>query len=174
MKKALLQYMGGMVFLVILLFPELQMPLAGEFKKTAVENQESNQKILVEIFLSQEHKKDIDLIKNEFKRFSITKVRPQFFKLGNPPENIAIGRNVPVSAAQSAIQLALTYNQGIKFIIAEKRVAGDYLAIGTSMFDEKYQFAISPDDLQKLTDPSLTSPQFHEIYRHLTGDDKQP
>lgn len=174
MKKALLQYTGGIVFLATLLLPGAQMPLAAELEKSAVEIQESNQNILVEIFLSQEHKKDVDPIKNEFKKFSISKVRPQFFKLGNPPENIAIGKNVPVSAAQSAIQLALNYNQGIKFIIAEKRVAADYLAIGTSMFDERYQIRISPDDLKKLSDPSLTSSQFHEMYRHLTGDDKQP
>ena len=173
MKKALLQYTGGFVFLATLL-PGIQIPLAAELEKTAVENQESNQKILVEIFLSQEHKKDIDLIKNEFKRFSITKVRPQFFKLGNPPENIAIGKNIPVSVGQSAIKLALTYNQGIKFIIAEKRVAPDYLAIGTSMLDETFQFPISPDDLKKLSDTSLTTSQFHELYRHLTGDDRLP
>jgi len=170
LKKALRQNTGRFIFLITLLLGV--QTLAAELEKIAVENQESNQKILVEIFLSQEHKKDIDPIKSEFKKFSITKVRPQFFQLGNPPENIAIGRNVPVSVAQSTIQLALTYNRGIKFIIAEKRVAADYLAIGTSMFDEKYQIRISPDDLKNLSDPSLTSSQFHELYRHLTGDDK--
>jgi hypothetical protein len=106
MKKALLQYMSGMVFLVTLFSGVLNL-LAADHEISAVKNQESNQKFLVEIFLSQEHKKEIDPIKTEFKKLSISKVRPLFFKLGNPPENIAIGQKVPVSVAQSAIQLAL-------------------------------------------------------------------
>ena len=55
--------------------------------------QEANQKILVEIFLASDRKGDLETIKKEFAAVSITKVRPQFFKLGNPPQNIAIGRN---------------------------------------------------------------------------------
>jgi hypothetical protein len=171
MRRLFLQYQSRLVITAVLLFwvqiaLAAPVPVSGE-----AESLESNQKILVEIFLSQEHKKDVDHIKNEFKKFSITKVRPQFFKLGNPPENIAFGKSIPVEVAQSAIQLALTYNQGIHFIIAEKRVAADYLAIGTSMLDESFQIRITPDDLKKLTDPSLTTSQFHEIYRHLSRDD---
>ena len=54
-----------------------------------------NPKILAEIFLSNEHKGDIDAIKKEFAAVSITKVRPQLFKLGNPPEHIALGLPSP-------------------------------------------------------------------------------
>ncbi len=132
---------------------------------------EANRKILVEIFLSQTGKKDIENIKNQFNTFSITKIRPQFFQLGDPPRNIAVGKNISADVARLAIRIATTYNHGIIFIIAEKRLAPDYLAIGTSMLDETYQFPITPEDLKKLADPALTTPQFHSLYRHLTGDD---
>ncbi len=138
------------------------------------DHQTGNSKILVEIFLAKERKSDLDAIKKEFMAVSITKVRPQFFKLGNPPQNIAIGRNVPADVARLGIRLANTYNRGIKFLLAEERLAADYLAIGTSIFDESFQIPISPDDLERLSDPSLTTLQFHTLHRHLTGEDKRP
>jgi hypothetical protein len=137
-------------------------------------NREANKAILVEIFLSREHADDLDAVKKAFAAASITKVRPQLFRLGNPPENIAIGRNITAPVARLAIQLAVTYNRGISHLLAEERLAPDYLAIGTSIFDESYQIPISPDDLKRLSDPSLTTPQFHALYRHLTKEDQRP
>ena len=120
-------------------------------------------------------KEDLPEIKKKFGAVSISinRVRAQFFKLGNPPQNIAIGRNVPVSTARLAIQIAIQYNQGIKYLLAEERLATDYIAIGTSMFDELLQIPIAPEDLERLSDPSLSTPQFHSLYRHLTGEDKR-
>jgi hypothetical protein len=138
------------------------------------ESRQDNSKILVEIFLAKDRKGDLEAIKKEFAAFGITKVRPQFFKLGNPPQNIAVGRNVPADVARLAIRLANTYNRGIKFLLAEERLAADYLAIGTSIFDESFQIPIRPEDLEKLSDPNLTTEQYHTLYRHLTGEDKRP
>jgi hypothetical protein len=138
------------------------------------EDREANSKILVEIFLSQEHKGDLDAIKKEFETVSITKVRPQLFQLGNPPENIAIGKNITAPVARLAIRLAITYNRGIKYLLPEERLAPNYIAIGTSIFDESFQVPIRPEDLTRLSDPALTTPQFHAFYRHLTGEDKRP
>ncbi len=133
----------------------------------------NNSKILVEIFLSKEHKSDLDAIKKEFGAFGITKIKAQFFKLGNPPENIAIGRNVPAGVARLTIQLAITYNRGINFLLPEERLAADYLAIGTSIFDESFQRPITPEQLKQLSDPSLTTEQFHALYRHITKEDQR-
>ncbi len=132
---------------------------------------ESNNKILVEIFLSVDHKQNIEVIKQEFKVYNITHVKPQFFSLGHPPENIAIGRNVPAEVARAAIRLATSYNNGIKFILPEKRIALNYIAIGTSMFDERIPVPITQTDLSRLMDPSLSTSQFHILYRHLTGEE---
>jgi hypothetical protein len=136
-------------------------------------NQETNPKILVEIFLSRDHKDDVDKIRKEFESVFITKVRPQIFRLGYPPENIAIGRNVSADVARLTIRLALTYNRGIKLLLPQERLSADYIAFGTSIFDESFQRPITPDQLKQLSDPSLTTEQFHVLYRHITGEDQR-
>jgi hypothetical protein len=137
------------------------------------ENGEANKKILVEIFLSSEHKEDLDKIKKAFEAVSITRIRAQFFRAGNPPENIAIGNGIPASVARLAIRLAITYNRGIKYLLPEYRYFPSHIAIGTSAFDEASQILVRPEDLERLSDPTLTTDQFHELYRHLTGEDKR-
>jgi len=137
------------------------------------ENPDSNHEILVELFLAKERKSDLDTITKEFEQVGITRIRPQFFRLGHPPENIAIGKNIPADVARLAIQLAITYNQDIKYLLPEYRFFPDHIVIGSSAFDEKSQIPIKPEDLKKLSDPSLTTPQFHDLYRHLTGEDKR-
>lgn len=137
------------------------------------ESREANRKILVELFLSPEHKGDIDKIKKELEAVSITRLRAQVFRLGNPPENIAIGRNVPADVARLAIRLAITHNRGVKYLLPEYRYFPDHIAIGTSAFDEASQIPIRQEDLERLSDPALTTEQFHELYRHLTGEDKR-
>ncbi len=130
--------------------------------------------ILVEIFLSADQKPNLETIKKEFGSFQIVKVKAKFFTLGHPPKNLAIGRNVSAPVARLAIRLATTYNGGVDLLLPEKRLAADYLAIGTSIFDESLQVPISPDDLERLTDPSLTTEQFHELYRRFAREDQPP
>jgi hypothetical protein len=130
--------------------------------------------ILVEIFLSPDHKDDIDAIKREFAAVGITKVRAKFFQLGNPPTNIAIGRNIPAETARLAIRLAKTYNGGITKLLPEERLAPDYIAIGTSIFDELFQYPVSPADVERLESPDLTTEQFHELYRQLADINRRP
>ena len=127
-----------------------------------------NSKILVEMFLSPERKGDIDTIKKEFEAFSITKVRVQAFRKGDPPQNIGFGKDIPVDVAREAIRQATTYNRGIQFFLQEKRLAPNYIGIGVSIFDEAFQVPVGPDDLSRLSDPTLSTVQFHEIYHRLT------
>lgn len=145
----------------------------GSVSKNGSGSDEANQKILVEIFLSSEHKEDLDKIKKAFEAVSITRLRAQFFRAGNPPENIAIGKGIPASVARLAIRLAITYNRGVKYLLPEYRYFPDHIAIGTSAFDEASQIPIGPEDLERLSDPVLTTDQFHELYRRLTGEDKR-
>jgi len=134
---------------------------------------ESNSKILVELFLARERKGDLDAIKKELEAVGITRIRPQFFRLGNPPENIAIGKNIPAEVARLAIRLAVTYNRDIKTLLPEFRFFPDQIVIGTSAYDQASEVPIRPEDLKRLSDPSLTTVQFHEVYRQLTGEDKR-
>lgn len=128
--------------------------------------------ILVEIFLAPERKNEADAVKKEFEALSITKVRPQVFRKGHPPRNIGFGKEIPADVARQAIQLALKYNDGIEFLLPEKRLAAHYIGIGVSIFDEAFQFPISPEELKRISDPSLTDDQFHQLYREMT--DKPP
>jgi len=133
----------------------------------------TNPKILVEIFLSADRKEDLDEIKRAFEAVSVTRVRAQFFRAGNPPQNIAIGKSVPASVARLAIRLAIAYNRGVKHLLPEYRYFPDHIAIGTSAFDEASQIPVRPEDIERLSDPALTTEQFHELYRNLTGEDKR-
>lgn len=141
--------------------------------KNGADEREGNQKILVELFLASERKRDIDVIKGELQALDIKRIRPQFFKLGNPPQNIAIGKNIPASVARAAIQLAITYNRGVKYLLPEFRFFPDHIVIGSSAFDESSQIAIRPQDLERLIDPALSTEAFHNLYRSLTGEDKK-
>lgn len=127
--------------------------------------------ILVEIFLAKERKPQLEALQKEFAALSITRVRVQFFKLGHPPENFAVGPKTPAEAARLALQVANTYNDGVKYILAQYRFFPNQIAIGTSAFDEASQIPITPENVNRLTDPSLTTEQFHALYRHLTGED---
>jgi len=134
---------------------------------------ETNGNILVELFLAKERKGDLDAIKKELEALGITRIRPQFFRLGNPPENIAIGKDIPADVARLAIRLAITYNRDIKSLLPEYRFFPDHIVIGSSAFDEKSEIPIRPEDLKRLSDPALSTSQFHDLYRQLTGEDKR-
>lgn len=135
------------------------------------EDHTANRKILVELFLARERKPDIDQIKRELEALSINRIRPQFFRLGNPPQNIAIGKNIPAPVARVAMQLAITYNGGIKYLLPEYRYFPDHIVIGSSAFDEASQIPVTSEDVEKLLNPSLSTDEFHTLYRHLTGED---
>jgi hypothetical protein len=131
-------------------------------------------KILVEIFLSIDHKDELDAIKREFAAVGITKVRHKFVHRGSPPANIAIGRNVSAEVARLAIRLGKTYNGGVTKLLPEERLARDYLAIGTSIFDELFQYPVGQADVERLESPDLTTEQFHDLYRRLADINQRP
>lgn len=176
MKKAtiLFRLAGGILLLSLFAAPapaELgrssESPAAPAAKEAA-----GRRDILVEIFLAPERKNEADAVKKEFEALSITKVRPQVFRKGHPPRNIGFGKEIPADVARQAIQLALKYNDGIQFLLPEKRLAAHYIGIGVSIFDEAFQIPISPEELKQISDPSLTDDQFHQLYREMT--DKPP
>ena len=146
------------------------------FQVLSVEEKEKrpsdNSKILVELYLAKERKADLVKIKEKLGAASITRIRAQFFRMGTPPDNIAIGKDISASVARLALQLAVDYNVGVNYLLPEFRFFPLHIAIGTSAFDEKSQIPITAEDLKKLRDPSLNTSQFHALYRSLTGEDK--
>ena len=130
--------------------------------------QDGEKKIRVEIFLSGSQKSNADKIREQFKTLSIENVHFQFFRAGRPPANIAIGREVPVAAAQLALKMAMQYNQGVRFLLPQMLLPITWIGIGTSAFDEASQIPVSSVAVKELSDPSLTNKQFHALYRQLT------
>ena len=123
--------------------------------------------ILVEISLSKDRKGDLEAIKRAFADVGVTKVRAIIFQAGNPPTNLAIGRNVSAPVARLAIQLAQTYNRGVTLLLPEERLAPHYIGFGSSIFDELFQYPVTPEDVTRLADPSLSTDEFHALYRRL-------
>jgi hypothetical protein len=147
---------------------------AGAWPAEGSETTTAASKILVEISLSPDHKNDVDTIKREFATVGITKVRHKVFQLGHPPTNIAIGRNVSADVARLTIRLATMYNRGITRLLPEERLAPDYVAFGTSIFDELFQYPVSEADVARLESPDLTTEQFHQLYRQLADINQRP
>lgn len=132
------------------------------------------EKILVEVFLGKKYKKDNKALQAEWEQYGLklSRVRLQFFKLGDPPENMAIGSDIPAPIARFAIEWALEKNKGVRYILPQFRFFKHHIVIGSSHYDEDSQIPITADDLESLRNPELTTVQFHEVYRKLTGEDK--
>lgn len=123
--------------------------------------------ILVAISLSKERKGDLDAIKKAFAEVGVVKVRAIIYQAGNPPTNLAIGPNVSAPIARLAMTLAEQYNRGITLLLPEERLAKHYIGFGSSIFDELFQYPVTPEDVKRLADPSLSTDEFHKLYRQL-------
>ncbi len=138
---------------------------------------DQNKKIFVEIFLAKERKEDLPVIKKKFVDYGIDRINAQFFRVGTPPPNIAIGSKIPAEIARMVIDLAIQYNHGVTHLLPQFRFFPHQISIGTSAFDELVPVAIRPEDLERLKDPTLSDAQFRTLYRQLTREkpyEKQP
>ncbi len=133
---------------------------------------ETDEPFFVEIFLSADHKEDLKAIQSVFAAHAIKRVKAQFFRKGNPPRNIALGSKIPAPLARQVIDLAIKYNRGITHLLPEFRFFPHQIMIGSSAFHERVPVPIQPEDLERLRDPALTTPEFHKLYRQLTGERK--
>ncbi|CCQ90980.1 exported hypothetical protein [Nitrospina gracilis 3/211] len=89
---------------------------------------------------------------------------------GHPPTNIAIGGGLSAEDARWAIEFALKYNDNIDGLIFQRLNPPHYVAVATSAWDAKSETKITPEQLEQLRDPKLTTPEFHALYVKLTGE----
>jgi hypothetical protein len=66
----------------------------------------------VEVVLANEHRKNVNEIKQDFAEAGLTNVHVQFMKAGRPPTNIGLGPKVTAERARAAIRMAKYYNSG--------------------------------------------------------------
>ena len=130
----------------------------------------------IEIWLAHKQKKKDKEIRQFLKDKSIKVLRRtiQYWrpKGGHPPANLAIGSAVSAEDARMIIDLALQYNDRVELLILRPLNPPNYAAIATSAWDELSQIPITPENLEALRDPSLTTEQFQALYAKLTKEDK--
>ena len=132
----------------------------------------------IEVWLEHKHKKNKKGLRQILKDKSIKVIRNtfQFWKPrgGHPPTNIAIGRGLSAKDARWAIEFALKYNDNINGLILQRLNPPFYVAVATSAWDENSETKISPEQLEQLRDPKLTTKEFHALYVKLTGEANIP
>lgn len=128
----------------------------------------------IEIWLERKHKKNNRALRKMLKSESIKVIRNtiQYWppRGGHPPTNIAIGRSLTAEDARWVINLALELNDNITGLIFQRLNPPNYVAIGTSAWDDKSETPITPEQLAQLRDPKLTTKEFHALYVKLTGE----
>ena len=123
----------------------------------------------VEIVVSAQYKDRLDLLTQEFVEAGLVNVHVQVARRGSPPANIGLGAQVPADKAREAIRLALKYNRAVSILLPERLFPPRFVTIASSNFDDTVESPILSEDLTHLFDPSLTTEQFHELYRRLTS-----
>jgi hypothetical protein len=128
----------------------------------------------IEIWLERKHKKNNRDIRKMLKSESIKVIRNtiQYWppRGGHPPTNIAIGRSLTAEDARWVIDLALRLNDNINGLVFQRLNPPNYVAIGTSAWDDKSETPITPEQLAQLRDPKLSTKEFHALYVKLTGE----
>ena len=128
----------------------------------------------VEVVLANHHKSQLAMLSEEFVQAGLTNVHFQFARLGQPPQNIGLGRDVPADRAREAIRLALKYNLGVGILLPERLFPPRFVTIASSNYDDTVEFPIDQAALAQLQNPDLTTEEFHRLYRTLTSSSAEP
>lgn len=123
----------------------------------------------VEVVLAYQYRTRETEIKREFVEAGLTNVHFQYARMGQPPQNIGLGREVPADKAREAIRLALKYNLGVNILLPERLFPPRFITIASSNYDDTVEYPISQETLEKLKDPALSTEAFHKVYHDLTS-----
>lgn len=128
----------------------------------------------VEVVLADQYRSQTATLTEEFIQAGLTNVHFQFAKLGQPPQNIGLGREVPADKAREAIRLAIKYNLGVGILLPERLFPPRFVTIASSNYDDTVESRIDRAALEKLQNPALSTEAFHQLYRALTGLKETP
>lgn len=123
----------------------------------------------VEVVLAKQFRAREAELKQEFAQAGFLNVHFQFARMGQPPQNIGLGREVPADKAREAIRLASKYNLGVGILLPERLFPPRFITIASSNYDDTVEYPISQETLAKLQDPELSTEAFHQLYRELTS-----
>jgi len=128
----------------------------------------------VEVVLAYQYRTREAELKAEFAQAGLSNVHFQFARMGHPPQNIGLGRDVPADKAREAIRLAMKYNDVIGILLPEYLFPSRYITIASSSYDDTVEYHIDQAALEKLQNPELTTEAFHQLYRELTSVPLEP
>lgn len=123
----------------------------------------------VEVVLASQYRAREAELKQEFNQAGFGNVHFQFARMGQPPQNIGVGREVTADKAREAIRLALKYNLGITILLPDRLFPPRFITIASSNYDDTVEYPITQDALTKLGNPALSTDEFHQLYRGLTS-----
>ena len=123
----------------------------------------------VEVVLASQYKNQVATLKEEFTQAGMANVHFQFFRQGQPPQNIGLGRDVPADKAREAIRLALKYNLGVGILLPERLFPPRFVTIASSNYDDTVEYPIDQVALAQLQNENLTTEEFHRLYKGLTS-----
>lgn len=123
----------------------------------------------VEVVLAYPYRTREAEVKKDFVQAGLTNVHFQYARMGQPPQNIGMGREVPAEKAREAIRLALKYNLGVNILLPERLFPPRFITIASSNYDDTVEYSIDQATLAKLQDPALTTETFHRFYHELTS-----
>ncbi len=95
------------------------------------------------------------------------KVRLQFFPFLDPPMILGVGKCVSAENGRLAIKQALHYNRGIDRVVMQEFMPHHWIKIGVTDLAELTFIDISPESLERLSDPALSTAAFQDLYREL-------
>ncbi len=150
---------------------------AGAVPAAVAENVSAPSVSRVEVVLAYQYRTREAEIKKDFLQAGLTNVHFQYARMGQPPQNIGLGRDVPADKAREAIRLAIKYNLGVGILLPERLFPPRFVTIASSNYDDTVEYHITQDTLSKLQDPALSTEAFHGLYRDLTSaviDPKAP
>lgn len=128
----------------------------------------------VEVVLANQYRAREAELKGEFSEAGLPNVHFQFARVGHPPQNIGLGRDVPADKAREAIRLARKYNGEIGILLPERLFPPRFITIASSNYDDTVEYHIDRTTLEQLQNPELTTEAFHQLYRELTSVPLEP
>lgn len=145
-----------------------------EYPAVAADGASTHTVSRVEVVLASQYKNQVTALTEEFAQAGMPNVHFQFVRRGQPPQNIGLGRDVPADKAREAIRLALKYNLGVGILLPERLFPPRFVTIASSNYDDTVEYPIDQAALAKLQDESLTTEEFHRLYRDLTSTPLEP
>ncbi|MDA0692716.1 MAG: hypothetical protein O3A78_12085 [Nitrospinae bacterium] len=129
-------------------------------------------RVKVEGYISKKFKKQEKAIFKEFAEMGHTRVALRPYPVGDTSKVVAIGRCVPAYIARHVLERTLKYTSGVDQIVNQAFISSHWFGVGVTMFDEPSQQNVTPEQVQQLLDPALSTDEFQALYQKFSIQDE--